>query len=52
MELRTSDQCDGARIHEEVLGDHPSEDDSGDEKYDNDLKLLQLVLEEVSNIRV
>ena len=52
--VRTSDQCDGARIHDEVGVDSPREDDSRreqrdpdagkyeehrDNKYDNDLKL-------------
>ena len=34
--VRTGDQCDGARIHEEVAGDSPSDDDSRREQHDPD----------------
>ena len=33
---RTGDQCDAARIPEEVTGDSPSEDDSRRELHDPD----------------
>ena len=34
--VRTGDPCDGARIHEAVAGDLPTEDDSGREQSDAD----------------